>query len=470
MLRIAAWLAVFAVCAAPASAAGWTRGDLHPVTQPAPVGAVFVLYVAEGGGLSATGLDAATGATVWSAEASTSQIAPGVTPSAVIAGANLVFLGRRVDGSTALTAVDAQAGTPVWQTQGGVFDDQPALCGDDDSAVCVSGLLGEQATQARPLRFDVATGRRVPAPRIAGPGPREIGTGLFDPGSRAPERLVATRAGKVAWSRPLSRILPLPGATSDYGWNFGRFDRLGLFVGSVGAKPRIRRGHGSIDLARSQVAGFRIDDGVVRWRTPGHYACSYLPCPGESQAGYQATGAPAGDPTVGLRLIERGRLDFSFTHPDAAATVSPDANATLEGFAPVSGRARWRFDAGRDVGLISGLLIPAQTAAHTVLLRSARAKLVALNLATGARAAVAANAHGWCRKVLTYRQDEGFDVGTGVVHTYTGQYALVSCAAASQRRLAPPPEVPAFVGAIGARNAGLIAWSDTAGVFAAPPA
>ena len=89
---------------------------------------------------------------------------------------------------------------------------------------------------------------------------------------------------------------------------------------------------------------------------------------------------------------------------------------------------------------------------------------------TGARAAATANVRGWCRKVLTYRQDEGYDVGTGVVHTYIGQFALVSCAAGSQRRLAPPPTAPAFVAAIGARNAGLIAWSDTIGVIAAPPA
>jgi outer membrane protein assembly factor BamB len=120
---------VLAVTAAPASAAGWARRDLRPVTQPAPVGARFLLYVAEAGGLSVTGLDAATGATVWSADASTSNIAPGVAPFPVIAGGNVIYLARRIDDSTALTAADAQTGTPVWQTQGGTFDDQAALCG-----------------------------------------------------------------------------------------------------------------------------------------------------------------------------------------------------------------------------------------------------------------------------------------------------------------------------------------------------
>jgi hypothetical protein len=468
MLRIAAWLAVFAVYGAPACAAGWTRADLRPVTQPAPVGARLVLYVAEGGGLTVTGLDAATGATVWSTEASTSEIVPGSAPVPVIAGANVIYLARRIDGSAALAAVDAQSGTPVWQTQGGFFADPPLLCEDDDSAVCLSGLLGQGVNPPRPLRFDAATGRRLPAPRIAGPGPRELGIGLFDPGARNPERLVATRAGKVAWSRTLARIFPLPGASSDYGWNFDRVDRLGLFVGSVGTKPRERHGRITIDLARYEVAGFRIADGVVRWRSSGDYECTYLPCPGASQAGYQVTGAPASQPTAGLRLVERGTESGRRTA--TTVTVSADASATLEGFSLANGRARWRFDAGRNVGLIEGRVIPAQTGPHTIVLRSAKGRLVALNLATGARRAVAATAPGWCRRLPIYHLDDGYEVSGTTYHDYVGQYALEPCSAGSQKPLAPPPAVPALVGGFGASNAGLIAWSATRGVFAAPPA
>jgi hypothetical protein len=468
MLRIAAWLAVFAVYGAPACAAGWTRPDLRPVTQPAPVGARLVVYIAEGGSLDVIGLDAATGATAWSTEASTSDVVPGTAPVPVIAGANVIYLARRIDGSTALAAVDAQSGAPVWQTQGGFFTDPPLLCHDDESAVCLSGLLGQGFNPAGQLRFDAATGRRLRAPQIAGPGPRELGTGLFDPGSRNPERLLATRAGKVAWSRTLARIFPLAGASSDYGWNFDRLDRLGLFVGTVGTKPRERRGRITVDLARYEVAGFRIADGVVRWRSHGEYKCTYLPCAGGSQLGYQATGAPRTEPTVGLRLVERGTLSARRTA--TAVTVSADANATLEGFSLVNGRARWRFDAGRNVGLLDGRLIPAQTGPHTIVLRSASGRLVALNLATGARRAVAATARGWCRRLPTYRLDDGYETGTITYYDYVGQYALEPCSAGSQKSLAPPPAVPAFLGDVGAGNAGLIAWSTTRGVFAAPPA
>ncbi len=76
----------------------------------------------------------------------------------------------------------------------------------------------------------------------------------------------------------------------------------------------------------------------------------------------------------------------------------------------------------------------------------------------------------WCRKVVTYHQDAGYDTGAGEAHTYIGQYGLRPCAAGSQRALAVPAAVPSFVGGIGASDAGLVAWSDTTGVFAAPPA
>jgi hypothetical protein len=315
MLRIAAWLAVFAVCGAPAAAAGWTRGDLRPVTQPAPVGGLFVLFVVQDEQLSVIGLDAATGATVWSAAASTSDAAAGVAPALEVAGANVIFLAARSSDTAALTAVDGQTGTAVWQTQIGTFDDPPAACADDASAVCVTGAFGDGLGTPAPLRFDAATGRRRHAPRITGPGPRELGPGLYDAGDRQPERLAAIRAGKLAWDRPLSRIFPAAGATSDYGWNFGRLDRLGLFVGSIGVTPAMRRGRDVYDLARSRVAGFRIADGVVRWRTRGFYECTYLPCPGESQAGYSTSQSGGGDATVGLRLVERGTQIFSREHP-----------------------------------------------------------------------------------------------------------------------------------------------------------
>jgi outer membrane protein assembly factor BamB len=412
------------------------------------------------------GLDAASGATVWSGPASTSASTPGVAPQLVIAGGKVIYLAP--DGSAAaLVAADAGTGALLWTTGPGTFRSPPSVCGDARSAVCVAGVLASDPGDTATLRFDIATGRRLAAPTVTGDAPRELGDGLYDAGTREPERLTATRGAKVAWTRPLAKIFPLPGATSDYGWNFGRFERLGLFVGSVGATPKVRRGRDVVDVSRYRTAGFRIADGAVRWRSRGFYSCDLLPCPGDTQAGYSAP-EQTQPITVGLRAIERGTVSYSRGHVETPAIVSRDARVTVEGFAPTSGRTLWRFDTGRNTGLLAFTLIPAQVGASTVVLTGAGDKLVSLNLASGARRAVAGDARGWCRKFVTYRQTAGYETAVGTSHTYIGQYALVACAARSQKRLAPPPTVPAWVGDIGARNAGLIAWSDTAGVIAEP--
>jgi outer membrane protein assembly factor BamB len=459
-------LGLLAVCAQAASANGWARTDLRPVTQPAPAGGLFVLAVAHGGGLSVVGLDARTGATVWSRSASTSDVTPGVAPNLVVAGGKVVYLAP--DGSAAaLVAADAQTGTPLWTTGPGTFTGMPALCYDDASAVCLTGTLVSDAV-AGALRFDVASGRRLPAPHVTGPEPRELGNGLYDIGARDPEKLTATRGPKVAWSRPLARVFPLRGATSDYGWVFDRIDRLDLFVGSVGNTPRSHHSRITFDRARTMTVGFRIADGVVRWRTPGDFMCGQLPCAGEPQAGYSAPEQARASMTVGLRGVERGTVTYSRSNPGAPGIVSRDARVTVEGFAPASGRTLWRFDAGRNTGLINLTLTPPQVGLNAVLLTGTGGKLVSLNLASGARSSVSSTAHGWCRKLLTYRQTVGYKTDVGTFHTYIGQDALVSCGARSRHRLAPPPTVPAWLGGIGARNAGLIAWSDTAGVIAEP--
>ena len=191
-------LAAALIASAPAAPAqAWQRADLRPITQPAPAGGLFVLAVAQGGGTAVVGLDAATGATVWSRPASTSDVTPGVAPNLVVAGGKVIYLAP--DGSAAaLVAADAQTGTPVWTTGPGAFRAPPSVCSDARSAVCVAGVLTSDAGDVATLRFDIATERRLAAPHVTGDAPRELGDGIYDPGVRDPERLTATRGAKVA--------------------------------------------------------------------------------------------------------------------------------------------------------------------------------------------------------------------------------------------------------------------------------
>ena len=76
---------------------GWKRPDLRPVSQPSVVGDRVVLYVAAGGGLRVLALDAATGTTVWSHDATTSEMAPGEEPGLAIMGSEVVYLAKGPD-------------------------------------------------------------------------------------------------------------------------------------------------------------------------------------------------------------------------------------------------------------------------------------------------------------------------------------------------------------------------------------
>ena len=183
-----------------------------------------------------------------------------------------------------------------------------------------------------------------------------------------------------------------------------------------------------------------------------------LPCPGDGQAGYRTPGTPLVG-TLGLRLVAQGKLTFR-SQSDFTGTVSTDARVRPEGFAPRTGRALWRFDAGRSVGLLD-FAVPAQAGLSTIALPDAGGRRQELDLATGARRAVSGGTTGLCRRDTDYRV-EGDD--------RAGQQALFPCAAAAARRTATPATVPAFVGGVGATGAGLVAWADTTGLFARPAA
>jgi outer membrane protein assembly factor BamB len=218
-------------------------------------------------------------------------------------------------------------------------------------------------------------------------------------------------------------------------------------------------------------AGFRIADGATRWRRPGYYSCTTLPCPGESQAGYSLAGAPAGVPELGLRVVTRGTLSYpASASDDSRPAASCDARATIQGFALRTGRTRWSFDAGRNMSLIQGTATYAFTDSGSIAIRDARGRLRALDLVRGSHRAISATTSGWCRRAVEYRQDTPYETDDGPIRTHAGQPSLFPCAVGTRRARDTPAQVPHLVGEIGARNAGLIAWSAPSAVLAAAPA
>ena len=457
------------VLATPGLAAGrgWRRPDLTPVTQPVAVAGAFVLYDGSAGRLHVVALDARTGKTRWSLLASISQVTPGEAPSLYPAGSRVIaLLGSSAEpGVAVVAAIDARTGATAWMSAPGRFSSTPAPCPGEPKVVCASGSL-ENGRASGDLRFDLATGKTLAPAPIAGQGAREISEGLIDPGLRTPESLVATRGSAIAWRNTLARIFGA-GSSTDSGWDIERFERLGLFVGSVGYRPRkLTATYGIFDMSRQMSAGFRIANGAVVWRNRGAlFVCGLLPCPGLPLGVRAAQDHDSGSKTVvGVRLRMAGTAKATFA---GHVSLSPGATATIEGFDPATGRTIWRFEAGHAVGLLTQTFHAAQTGVERLVLRDQGGSYVDLDLRTGVRHRVDRTARGWCRGEIVYHQAIPYDTSHGPVTKYVGQGSLFPCVATGAR-LPTPPRAGAVAAAIGAKANGIVAWSDTGGVIAVP--
>ena len=449
-----------------AAASGWTRSDLRPITQPAPVAGRLVLYVAAGGGVRLIAVSARSGSTFWTRVATTSQIAPGSPPALAVVGETVFYLRKESGPIARLVGVAARSGRELWRSRPAEFTSSPSVCAGARSTICISGVLATAPQQARLLRFDAVRGTLLESPLLSNDGGgREVGVGLFDPGERKPEVLLAIAGKRISWRKPLSQIFSVPGLSTDWGWNFDRLQGAGLFVGTPGwPGTSLGGGRFRFELGRGMTAGFGIRDGAVAWRDRGSfYACGFLPCLGSGRSGYSSPG-DADSPGTKVGLLQRSRGIVTTTRNAATPSLSADARTSLEGIDPKNGRKLWSFDAGHHVGLILQTLLPPQTGDHTIVLRDPQKHLVELDLATGARHRLAAPVRAWCNALVTYKYNVPYN---GEVVDHVGQYGLHLCNGEG-KRLATPSSAPGFLGDLGTRAGSLIVWSDTNALVALP--
>ena len=415
------------------------------------------------GHLRVVALDARTGATVWSHPASSSFVTRGVPAHLALSAGKVVFIGPAGATSAKVVAVDGRTGRPVWKSTANYFKSWPGHCPGPRATICVTAV---PSSGGGVLRLDAATGKLLATAGVdSGFTPRGVGPGLYDTGDRDPEKLEALEGPRVAWVRPLARIFPLEGASTDEGWNFERIDYAAEFVGSVGSPSLVQSKTTDVsDMARTMTAGFRTANGSVLWRSRGTFeVCGLYPCPGEPQAGYSDAGnARLQGARVVVVMERRGRLTASLKHGKLEFAVSRGTRGILEGLDPARGGVRWSVALAPDAQVLGLYAVPPLVGVRTVVLRR-NGTLVAVDLLNGSTRKLTSGL-AWCRTAIVYSLKDA--AGTGK-EPYIGQYSLTPCSAAGGR-VAAPPRAPAFVGAFGAKSADIVAWSDKTGVFARP--
>jgi PQQ-like domain len=456
---------------------GWTRLDLTPVSQPFTAAGNFIVYISVAGGLGVVALNPTTGKTVWQATATPSAITPGEGPELGVYGNIVTFLEPSAsvtafqqtafeqtgnNQSATVVGVNAATGAVMWRSPPGLFSDWPLPCIDDPTVVCATGLEdGTGASQL--LRFNSADGTSlVPVTIAASDLARALGPDLFDPGTRSPEQLLAVNGSTVVWKHPLASVFPESGYSSDNGWDFDRIGSVGLFVGSVNGGPVTSNNFEDVvNLADSATAGFSIATGAVTWRQPGtQYVCNFLPCPGSATI---SSGTPAySPPTMGLRLRETGMATFEGS---SAPTLSQGAKIMIEGFDLATGHTLWSVDAGADVDLAQATALP-QVAQEVVILPDTTGAPKRLNLVTGVQSAIPTGTVAFCQASTTYT-GPGYPDAQGQSNTdYSGDAVEFPCMPNGEST-SVPAKVPTFVGpSLG----GVVAWSESSEIVAAPPA
>ena len=422
---------------------------MRPVSQPVAVGGRFVVYVTDRHRLMIVGLDARSGKVAWVHQATPSGTTLGVGPVVLAIDKRVIFM-KPVGGPIArLVEVDARSGRFVWKSQPVLFGEWPHACVRDPRGACETGSsASELFSNSRLLRFRVSDGRATVGSVFHGSfgSARAISSGLVDPGLRDPEYLAAASATRVLWRRRLASIFDLGGASTDNGWDIGRLERVGLFVGSVDAPAKTRRGVSVFDLSDAETVGFRIANGSVVWSNAGsEFACGFMPCPGWPSPG---------GPRVGVRLRETGTVRYPAR--GGHVTVAPSDDVTLEGFGPATGHTLWTFDAGDDAPLISLTEFPPQAGATVVVLPNATGTPNLVDLASGHATPAAASVVAWCESLTGYN--------LGSLGRYTGAGAIFACNPEGHR-VQTPRRIPSFVGP---SIRGITAWSDRNQVVAAP--
>lgn len=262
----------------------WTV-DASLVGPPAAADGVVLGYVkASSGALQITAWDATTGDELWSDNAATGAVTPGVVvTSRIIEDGEKHFATylRPADdrGWQDLVLADLATGTEVALADNRVWaTSRPSTCADD-ADVCFTGWKqSAYESGALSYRFASTGGDIVPdTDLVLPPSARLLGNHVYSTNSRPPEGtelLGSTSGGRTLWERAYVDVFGA-GTSSDGGWAWHEDDATKLLLGTGAVYDAATRDTAefSIDATQKRTVALDPQSGETVWSIDGADFC-----------------------------------------------------------------------------------------------------------------------------------------------------------------------------------------------------
>ncbi|MGA8724642.1 MAG: PQQ-binding-like beta-propeller repeat protein [Acidimicrobiales bacterium] len=257
------------------AATGWADHSLRVVGSPvAGDGKVLLLDVSPSHDLQLAAVDPANGSVGWKMPFSPSGITPGVQFGPVIVqnvALDLAPAGSAKDAGVYLKGIDVRTGKVAWSLPQQVEATDPPQACNNDHDFCVP-VWDTQTTTAL-VALDAVDGQPVFATQgpyrnlsESAPGNANRG-GIWQTSDSAPTFTWVDANGQRTWTRGLTDLFGGSQYGPDNGYNFAL--EGGVNVGSVG----VASSGNTTPLGESKTVGIRSADGSVAWSVPGAFMC-----------------------------------------------------------------------------------------------------------------------------------------------------------------------------------------------------
>ena len=237
-------------------------------------GKVLVLDVSPSHDLRLAAVDPSNGSVGWTMPFSPSGITPGVQFGPVIVqnvALDLAPAGSAKDAGVYLKGIDVRTGKIAWSLPQQVEATDPPQACNNDHDFCVP-VWDTQTTTAL-VALDAVDGQPVFATEgpyrnlsESAPGNANRG-GMWQTSDSAPTFTWVDANGQRTWTRGLTDLFGGSQYGPDNGYNFAL--EGGVNVGSVG----VASSGNTTPLGESKTVGIRSADGSVAWSVPGAFMC-----------------------------------------------------------------------------------------------------------------------------------------------------------------------------------------------------